>query len=187
MSVWDRGLEPAVLVLGLEHPVDFHDQVLQVERLGQKLGFGRRPAALQRDGRQAEAYALLAHAWQGQQLAARALEAAGTAVRLAPDEPAHRLQHAALLMEHGRLADAVEEYLVARTFRPHDPVLLDGLASAPRTFFERELRIGRLVAPEIVRGLAIAALSVGLAWRGFGVWSLVWGDILGAALKKRLK
>jgi O-antigen/teichoic acid export membrane protein len=61
-------------------------------------------------------------------------------------------------------------------------VLLDGLASAPRTFFERELRIGRLVAPEIVRGLTIAVVSVGLAWRGSGVWSLVWGDILGAAL-----
>jgi O-antigen/teichoic acid export membrane protein len=61
-------------------------------------------------------------------------------------------------------------------------VLLDGLAAAPRTFFERELRIGRLMAPEISRGLVIAAVSVGLAWRGYGVWSLVWGDILGAAL-----
>jgi spermidine synthase len=106
-------------------------------------------AALQRDGRQAEAYALLAHAWQGQQLAARALEAAGTAVRLAPDEPAHRLQHAALLMEHGRLADAVEEYLVARTFRPHDPVLLDGLAAA-------YTRLGR--GPEAVAALEEAVV-----------------------------
>jgi PST family polysaccharide transporter len=61
-------------------------------------------------------------------------------------------------------------------------VLLDGLAVAPRTFFERELRIGRLVLPEIVRGVAVAALSVALAWRGFGVWSLVWADLLGAAL-----
>jgi spermidine synthase len=101
-------------------------------------------AALQRDGRHAGAYALLARAWEGQQLAARALEAAGTAVRLAPDEPAHRLQHAALLMQHGRLADAVEEYLVARTFRPRDPALLDGLAAA-------YTRLGR--GPEAVAAL----------------------------------
>ncbi len=109
--------------------------LVQLGRAQLRLGLSVRAvetlqAALQRDGRHAEAHALLARAWQGQQLAARALEAAGTAVRLAPDEPAHRLQHAALLMDHGRLADAVEEYLVARTFRPHDPGLLDGLAAA---------------------------------------------------------
>src|SRR4051812_33769774 len=46
-----RLLEPTVLVLGLEHPVDFHDQVLEVERLRQKLRFRSRPAALQSDRR----------------------------------------------------------------------------------------------------------------------------------------
>jgi PST family polysaccharide transporter len=61
-------------------------------------------------------------------------------------------------------------------------VLLDGLVAAPRTFFERELRLGRLVLPEIARGLVVAALSVGLAWLGWGVWSLVWGDLVGTAL-----
>src|SRR5690349_10908515 len=44
-----QALEPAVLVLGLEHAVDLHDQILQVERLGQELGFRRRAAALERD------------------------------------------------------------------------------------------------------------------------------------------
>ena len=61
-------------------------------------------------------------------------------------------------------------------------VLLDGLVAVPRTFFERELRIGRLVLPEIARGLLVAALSVVLVWRGWGVWSLVWGDLAGSAL-----
>ena len=61
-------------------------------------------------------------------------------------------------------------------------MLLDGLVAVPRTFFERELRIGRLVLPEIARGLLVAALSVVLAWRGWGVWSLVWGDLAGSAL-----
>jgi len=61
-------------------------------------------------------------------------------------------------------------------------ILLDGLAVVPRTFFERELRIGNLIAPEIGRGLVLAAVSVGLAWLGWGYWSLVIGDLVGAAL-----
>ena len=47
-------------------------------------------------------------------------------------------------------------------------VLLDGLAVVPRAFFERELTIGNLIAPEIWRGIVIAAVAVGLAWRGWG-------------------
>jgi len=61
-------------------------------------------------------------------------------------------------------------------------VLLDGLAVVPRAFFERELSIGALVAPEIWRGIAVAVVSVGLAWLGWGYWSFVAGDLAGAAL-----
>lgn len=61
-------------------------------------------------------------------------------------------------------------------------VLLDGLAGVPRAFFERELTIGNLVAPEIGRGIVIATVAVGLAWLGWGYWSLVIGDLVGAAL-----
>ena len=61
-------------------------------------------------------------------------------------------------------------------------VLLDGLAVVPRAFFERELTIGHLIAPEIARGIVIAALSVGLAWWGWGYWSFIVGDLAGAAL-----
>jgi lipopolysaccharide exporter len=61
-------------------------------------------------------------------------------------------------------------------------VLLDGLAVVPRAFFERELTIGHLIAPEIARGLAVAAISVGLAWTGWGYWSFIAGDLAGAAL-----
>ena len=42
-------LKAAVLVLGLEHAVDFGDQVFEVERLGQQLRLRRRAPALQRD------------------------------------------------------------------------------------------------------------------------------------------
>jgi O-antigen/teichoic acid export membrane protein len=61
-------------------------------------------------------------------------------------------------------------------------VLLDGLAVVPRVFFESELAVGRLVAPEIVRGTVIAAVSIGLALAGWGVWSLVAGQLAGAAV-----
>lgn len=61
-------------------------------------------------------------------------------------------------------------------------VLLDALVAAPRTFFERELAIGRLVVPEIARGVLMAGLSVGLAAAGWGAWSLVIGDLAAAAL-----
>ena len=61
-------------------------------------------------------------------------------------------------------------------------ILLDGLAQVPRAFFERELTIGNLIAPEIGRGLVIALVACGLAWLGWGYWSLVIGDLVGAAL-----
>lgn len=61
-------------------------------------------------------------------------------------------------------------------------VFLDGLAVVPKAFFERELTIGRLVGPEVLRGVAIAAVSIGLAWAGWGVWAFVAGDLAGALL-----
>ncbi len=61
-------------------------------------------------------------------------------------------------------------------------VLLDGLMIVPRTFFERELQIRSLLMPEILRGLTMAVVSVGLAWAGWGVWSFVAGELSAAAL-----
>ncbi|MFL6196276.1 MAG: oligosaccharide flippase family protein [Thermoanaerobaculia bacterium] len=61
-------------------------------------------------------------------------------------------------------------------------VVLDGLSVVPRTFFERELTIGSLIAPEVWRGLVLAGVAVTLAWLGWGVWSLVFGDLAAAAL-----
>lgn len=61
-------------------------------------------------------------------------------------------------------------------------VLLDGLAVVPKVFFERELEVGRLVLPEVLRGLTMAAVSITLAVLGYGVWSLVAGQLAGAAL-----
>jgi PST family polysaccharide transporter len=61
-------------------------------------------------------------------------------------------------------------------------VLLDGLAMVPRVWFERHLRVGRLVAPELLRGLTFALVAVALGASGVGVWSFVAGELAGAAL-----
>lgn len=61
-------------------------------------------------------------------------------------------------------------------------VLLDGLAVVPKAFFERELSVGALLAPEIWRGVAVAVVSVALAAAGWSYWSFVVGDLAGAAV-----
>ena len=61
-------------------------------------------------------------------------------------------------------------------------LLLHGLAVAPQVWFERRLEVGRLVLPEILRGLTLAVVSIGLALAGFGVWSFVAGELVSQAL-----
>ncbi len=60
-------------------------------------------------------------------------------------------------------------------------VILDGIVVVPRTFFERELRIGRLVIPEIGRGLVVATVALTLVWQGWGVWGWVIGELAATA------
>jgi O-antigen/teichoic acid export membrane protein len=57
-------------------------------------------------------------------------------------------------------------------------LFLEGLASVPRVYFENELEIGRTVLPEIVRNLIFAVVSVGMAWLGFGLWSLLTAQVV---------
>lgn len=61
-------------------------------------------------------------------------------------------------------------------------IFLDGLAVVPKLWFERRLEVGRLVGPELLRGLTIATIGITLAFQGAGVWALVWGELAGAAL-----
>jgi PST family polysaccharide transporter len=61
-------------------------------------------------------------------------------------------------------------------------ILLDGLAVVPRAFFERELSVGALLAPEVWRGVVAAVVSIALAAAGWSYWSFVAGDLAGAAL-----
>ena len=84
--------------------------------------------------------------------------------------------------------------LLARAYsEPHPEILtvlrlltlflfFEGLATVPRVYFEGELRIGRAVAPELVRNLAMALISVALAFAGHGLWSLLVGQVASAAI-----
>lgn len=58
---------------------------------------------------------------------------------------------------------------------------LEGLGKVPLTYFEAELSIERTLAPEIVRNLVYVALSLSLAWAGFGVVSLLVAHVAAAA------
>ena len=56
-------------------------------------------------------------------------------------------------------------------------LLLEGLASVPRVYFDAELQVGKTVAPEILRNFVFAVTSLTLAFLGYGVWSLTLGLI----------
>lgn len=61
-------------------------------------------------------------------------------------------------------------------------LFFEGLATVPRNYFDSELATHRTVLAEVVRNLAYVLLSVGLAWGGLGVWSLVIGHVTGTVL-----
>jgi O-antigen/teichoic acid export membrane protein len=61
-------------------------------------------------------------------------------------------------------------------------VFLEGLAKVPQVWFEKNLQVGRLVAPELLRSLVFAVVSITLASQGFQVWSLVTGELVGMAV-----
>ncbi len=61
-------------------------------------------------------------------------------------------------------------------------LFFEGIASVPRIYFDAELQVGRTVLPEILRNIVFAITSVSLALLGYGVWSLVAGQVLSAAV-----
>ena len=60
-------------------------------------------------------------------------------------------------------------------------LVVQGLAAVPNALLERELEFRKKFYIDTIHTLVYAVLAVGLALRGEGVWSLVWGR-LGAAL-----
>jgi O-antigen/teichoic acid export membrane protein len=61
-------------------------------------------------------------------------------------------------------------------------VLIDALCSVPAALLTRALRLGRRALAEAPGLVVNAVLTIWLARDGFGVWSLVWGRLAGAAV-----
>jgi O-antigen/teichoic acid export membrane protein len=56
---------------------------------------------------------------------------------------------------------------------------LSGLGMVPGTLLQRSLNFRKILIAELGRNFTKGAISIILAVLGFGVWSLVWGQILG--------
>lgn len=54
--------------------------------------------------------------------------------------------------------------------------LFQSLSCTPRIYLEKELAFGRTVLVDSLALTLSIALSIFLAWRGLGIWSLVWGN-----------
>lgn len=61
-------------------------------------------------------------------------------------------------------------------------LILEGLGQVALVYFEGELAIGRSLLPEILRNLTFAVVAFVLAWQGYGVWSLVLGQLAASAV-----
>lgn len=56
-------------------------------------------------------------------------------------------------------------------------VVLSSLATVPSILLEKELEFRKRAMPEFALGITYAVVSIVLAMKGFGVWSLVWGHV----------
>lgn len=56
---------------------------------------------------------------------------------------------------------------------------LNALDVVPSALIQRDLRFGVKLLPDLSGSLTKGLVSILLAWRGFGAWSLVWGQIGG--------
>lgn len=56
---------------------------------------------------------------------------------------------------------------------------ISSIGAVPSALIQRSLRFKAKFVPDIGRSIAKGSLSILLAWQGFGVWSLVYGQIAG--------
>jgi O-antigen/teichoic acid export membrane protein len=59
-------------------------------------------------------------------------------------------------------------------------ILLGGVTRVPEALIQKDLLFGRLSIMGIITEIVTVGVSIGLAWKGWGVWSLVYGAIAGA-------
>lgn len=80
----------------------------------------------------------------------------------------------ASVFDEPRLTDVVRVLALA--------FFVNALAVVQRRKLEKELDFARRMVPELSQALVKGATAVALALAGFGVWSLVWGQVAGAAV-----
>ncbi len=56
---------------------------------------------------------------------------------------------------------------------------LTGLGMVPDTMLKREMKFQTVLVSDVARNFMKGAVSISLALLGFGVWSLVWGQVFG--------
>ena len=59
---------------------------------------------------------------------------------------------------------------------------LTSIGSIHDARLRRDMRFGRRVIPEFLKGVSKGAVSITMALMGYGVWSLVWGQLAGTAV-----
>lgn len=62
-------------------------------------------------------------------------------------------------------------------------LLLVGIGSTPMAMLQRELRFKALILPDILRNVVKALVAIGMAWQGFGVWSLVVSELVSKVIE----
>lgn len=65
-------------------------------------------------------------------------------------------------------------------------IFVSGLAVVPESRMRRELDFRRRLVPETAAAVVKGGVSIVLATQGFGVWSLVWGQVFGTAIQSVL-
>jgi len=62
-------------------------------------------------------------------------------------------------------------------------LILVGIGTVPMAMLQRDLRFKAYLLPGIVRNIIRAFVAVGMAWQGFGVWSLVVAELVNKVLE----
>ena len=85
---------------------------------------------------------------------------------------------------------ALAPYVATFFHTPHSETILRVLAwsfpikalgATQDALCQKRLRLGQRLIPELLQAGTKAAVAIGLALAGFGVWSLVWGQLVGLA------
>lgn len=62
-------------------------------------------------------------------------------------------------------------------------LILVGFGTVPMAMLQRDLRFKAYLLPGIIRNVIRAIVAVGMAWQGFGVWSLVVSELVNKVLE----